>query len=93
MTEANDRVATQANGRAAVRDPAVLIREIETTRENLARTIDALAERVSPGNITRRALARAGGQTSRPEVQLVAASVTIAAAGLVVYLILRRRRR
>ena len=49
----------EANGTVAVRDPDALLREIERTRHNLARTIDALTERASPANITRRAVERA----------------------------------
>ena len=48
----------EADGEVAVRDPNQVISEIESTRENLARTIDALTERVSPGNVARRSLDR-----------------------------------
>src|SRR5438874_1627291 len=40
----------EADGEVAVRDPNQVISEIETTRENLARTLDALTERVRPRN-------------------------------------------
>ncbi|HXA58184.1 MAG TPA: DUF3618 domain-containing protein [Streptosporangiaceae bacterium] len=40
------------------RDPESLEREIERTRDELARTIDALAERVSPRNVASRGVAR-----------------------------------
>jgi Protein of unknown function (DUF3618) len=40
------------------RDPESLEREIERTREELARTIDALADRVSPKNVAARGIAR-----------------------------------
>jgi hypothetical protein len=79
----------EANGEVAVRDPDALIKEIERTRENLARTIDALTQRVSPGNLARRALERAREQASRRQVQL-AAGVTLAA--VAAYLLWRRRR-
>ncbi len=81
----------EEDGKVAVRDPDALIREIERTRENLARTIDALADRVSPGNVTRRAVSRLRKQVSRPEVQAGVAAVllTVAVAG---YLRWRRHR-
>jgi hypothetical protein len=41
------------------RDPEALEREIERTRDELARTIDALADRVSPKNVASRGVARA----------------------------------
>jgi Protein of unknown function (DUF3618) len=82
----------EANGRVAVRDPDVLIKEIERTRENLARTIDALTERVSPGHVAHRALARVREQASRPEVQLVGGVAAAATVALVVYAFWRRRR-
>jgi hypothetical protein len=41
------------------RDPAVIEREIERTREDLARSIDLLAERLSPKRVTQRGMAKA----------------------------------
>jgi uncharacterized protein DUF3618 len=79
----------EANGEVAVRDPDALVKEIERTRENLARTIDTLAERVSPANLTKRAMSRAREQVSRPEVQIGAAAVTVVVLALLVW---RRRR-
>src|SRR5580693_10749307 len=43
----------EPNGTVAVRDPDALLKEIEATRENLARTIDALTERASPASVGR----------------------------------------
>lgn len=40
------------------RDPESLEREIERTRDELARTIDALADRVSPRSVAARGIAR-----------------------------------
>jgi MYXO-CTERM domain-containing protein len=79
----------EANGEVAVRDPDALVKEIERTRENLARTIDALTQRVSPGNLARRALERAREQASRRQVQLAAG---VALAAVAAYLLWRRRR-
>jgi len=80
----------EANGEVAVRDPDQLVKEIERTRENLARTIDTLTERVSPANVAKRAMSKVLDQASRPEVQLGAAAVTVVA---VAFLVWRRWRR
>jgi hypothetical protein len=79
----------EANGEVALRDPDALVKEIERTRENLARTIDTLTERVSPANLGKRALARAREQASRPGVQIGAAAVAVITLALLVW---RRRR-
>jgi len=80
----------EANGEVALRDPDDLVKDIERTRENLARTIDTLTERVSPGNVAKRALSRVRDQVSRPEVQIgAAAALTVVGLALVVW---RRRR-
>lgn len=77
---------------AAPRDPDDLVREIERTRENLAQTIDALTERVSPGQVARRALDRAREQLASPEGMLIGgAAATMVALGVAVYLWRRRR--
>src|ERR1035438_5073651 len=54
------------DGAVATRDPDALVKEIERTRENLARTIDSLTERVSPANAARRVATRAREQAARP---------------------------
>ena len=81
----------EANGEVALRDPDDLVKDIKRTRENLARTIDTLTERVSPANVAKRALSRVRDQASRPEVQIGAAAVltVVTAVALVVW---RRRR-
>jgi hypothetical protein len=82
----------EADGEVAVRDPNQVISEIESTRENLARTIDALTERVSPGNVARRSLERVRERVARPEVQLVGGAVILVTAAAVAYSLWRRRR-
>jgi uncharacterized protein DUF3618 len=67
----------EANGEVAVRDPDQLVKEIERTRENLARTIDTLTERVSPANVAKRAMSKVLDQASRPEVQIGAAAAAV----------------
>ena len=81
------------NGRVARRDSEDIVAEIERTRQNLARTIDTLADRVSPASNARRLRERANEELRRPEVQLAAAAVVFAVTGIVVLRIWARRRR
>ena len=83
------RAMAEANGEVALRDPDALVKEIEQTRANLAQTIDTLAERVSPANVTKRTMARAVEHVSRPQVQIGAAALAVVTLALVVW---RRRR-
>ena len=76
----------------APRDPDALVREIERTRENLAQTIDALTDRVSPANMARRAAGRVREQLASPEGKLIGGAAAAAVAlGVAVYLWRRRR--
>jgi len=72
-------------------DPDSLVTEIEQTRDNLARTIDAIAERVSPANNARRAMEREREQTSKIDMSYVAAGAAVVV-GATVFMIVRRRR-
>ena len=81
----------EANGEVALQDPDALVKQIERTREDLARTIDTLTQRVSPGNVARRAMSRVLDQVSRPEVQLAAGAAALAVVGVAI-LAWRRRR-
>jgi Protein of unknown function (DUF3618) len=76
---------------AATSDPDALVAQIERTRENLAQTIDTLAERVSPAGHVRRMRERALEQASRPEARLAAAAVGLAVVGLVILRVWGRR--
>ena len=78
----------QVNGRVAVRDPDAVINEIERTREDLAHTIDALTERVSPGNVARQTMTEVREQLSRPQVRLAGGAailITVAAIGFALW--------
>jgi hypothetical protein len=87
------RGAVVKRGAAVARnDPDALVAEIARTRENLASTIDSLAELVSPANNVRRLRARAEEQLARPEVRLAAAAVGFAVLSLTVYRLFVRRR-
>lgn len=85
MAEANDTVA--------IRDPDALVKEIERTRESLARTVDELADRVSPANVAHRALDRVREQLQRPEARIAGGALAaLTVIGLTAYLVRRRHR-
>jgi len=81
------------SGTVAKGDPEVLVAEIERTREDLARTIDSMAERVSPANNLRILREKLAAQVARPEVQLGAAAIGLTVVGLAVLRVWARRRR
>jgi Protein of unknown function (DUF3618) len=80
------------NGKVAKRDSDDIVAEIERTRQNLARTIDTLADRVSPASNVRRFRDEAAAQMAKPEVQLAALAVALAVTGITIYRIWGRRR-
>ncbi len=86
------RGTVAVNGKVAKRDSDAIVAEIEHTRQSLARTIDSLADRVSPANNVRRMRERAAEQLARPEVQLAAAAVVLAVVGVTIYRVWGRRK-
>jgi Protein of unknown function (DUF3618) len=74
-----------------VRDPDALVNEIERTRENLARTIDAIAGRVNPATNARKAMDRVREQVSQIDMRYVAVGGAVVV-GTVALLIWRRRK-
>lgn len=86
------RGAAAANGRVAKRDSDEIVADIERTRQNLARTIDSLADRVSPASNVRRLRERAAQEAARPEVQLAALAGALAVTGIAIYRVWGRRR-
>jgi hypothetical protein len=87
------RGAVAVEGAVAKGDPDVLVAQIERTREDLARTIDSLADRVSPAGNVRMLRAKVAEQAARPEVQLGAAAVGAAVIGLAILRMWARHRR
>jgi hypothetical protein len=69
-----------------------LVREIESTRANLARTIDEITDRVSPANVARRTTDRAKERLSQVD-PLIGGAVALAAVSVTCYLIWRRLRK
>jgi predicted TIM-barrel fold metal-dependent hydrolase len=99
MADADPDNAVELHGTVAVqgqvtgKDPDSIVAQIERTRENLAQTIDTLADRVSPANNVRRLREQAMEQAARPEVRLAAAAVGLAILGVAIIRIWGRRRR
>jgi hypothetical protein len=99
MAEADADNAVELHGKVAApgavngKDPTAIVAQIERTRENLAQTIDTLAERVSPANNVRRLREQAIEQAARPEVRLAVAAVGLAILGVAVIRIWGRRRK
>jgi len=94
-TVTNNTVAegTVARNNSAKNSPEALVAEIEHTRDDLARTIDALADRVSPASNVRLVKEKLRAQASKPEVQLGAAAAGALLVGVTLLGIWARRRR
>jgi hypothetical protein len=72
--------------------PSALVTEIERTRTELARTIDEIADRVSPAKVARRASEQLGARISQVD-PLIGGAVALAAVSVSSYLIWRRLRK
>jgi hypothetical protein len=72
--------------------PDALVGEIEQTRTELARTIDEIADRVSPANVARRTSERVRERISQVD-PLVGGAVALAAVSVTCYFVWRRLRR
>jgi hypothetical protein len=82
----------EVKGEVAVRDSGEVMSEIERTRANLANTIDALTDRVSPGNVARQSLDRVREQASRPQVRMAAGAVALVTVAAVAFALWRRNK-
>ncbi|HEY1625944.1 MAG TPA: DUF3618 domain-containing protein [Streptosporangiaceae bacterium] len=69
-----------------------LVSDIEQTRESLARTIDAISDRVSPANIARRAGDRVRERIAAVDPVMAGGAVVVVAGVTVAWFLLRRRR-
>lgn len=72
--------------------PGELVTEIERTRSELARTIDEIADRVSPSKVAQRTSARVREQISQID-PLIGGAVALAAVSVTCYFIWRRIRK
>lgn len=69
--------------------PDALVGEIERTRANLARTIDEIADRVTPANVMKRATDRAKERLSQVD-PLIGGAVALATVSVTCYFIWRK---
>jgi hypothetical protein len=68
---------------------AALVTEIERTRTDLARTIDAISDRVSPSKVAQRTSAQIKNRLSQVD-PLVGGAVALAAVSVTCYFVWRR---
>ena len=55
-------------------DPEVIRRDIEVTRQDLSRDVDALTEKVSPGRVVHRSMDRAKGRLASAKDRVMGSS-------------------
>jgi hypothetical protein len=72
--------------------PNALVGEIARTRADLARTIDEIADRVSPSNVARRATDDVRERISQID-PLIGGAVALAAISVTCYMVWRRLRK
>jgi hypothetical protein len=75
-------------------DQDALVADIDRTRTELARTIDAISDRVSPKKNVQRTLEQLRQQTSQvdPLIASVAAAAAVLVSVTVIFLVRRRKR-
>ena len=74
-------------------DQDALVADIEQTRVQLARTIDAIADRVSPQKNLSRALEQVRQRVSRVDPLIAGAAAGVVLVSVTVVFLVRRRRR
>ena len=74
-------------------DQATLVADIDRTRAELARTIDAISERVSPKRNARRAVDQIRERVSQIDPVMAGAAAGAVAIGVTVLFLWRRRKR
>jgi hypothetical protein len=74
-------------------DQDTLVADIDRTRAELARTIDAISDRVSPKKNVQRATERLRERASQIDPVMAGAAAAAAVVGVTVLLLLRRRKR
>ena len=74
-------------------DQDALVADIDRTRAELARTIDAISERVSPKRNVHRALEQARQRASQVDPLIAGAATAAVLVSVTVIFLVRRRRR
>ena len=73
--------------------PDTLVSEIDRTREQLARTIDEISDRLRPKNIARRGVARVRERASQVDPLIGTAAAAVVVTGVAAFFLWRLRRR
>ena len=68
------------------------IKEIEQAREDLARTIDAITDKVSPASVARRTAGKLRQRVQSVDPKLAAAGAAVVVVGVAALVVWRRRR-
>jgi len=74
-------------------DQETLVADIDRTRAQLARTIDAISDRVSPRRNVQRAADRLRERAGRVDPVMAGAAAAAVVVGVTVLVLLRRRKR
>jgi hypothetical protein len=74
-------------------DQDELVADIDRTRADLARTIDAISDRVSPKKNVHRAMDQVRERAAQIDPLVAAAAAAVVVVGLTAFVLLRRRRR
>jgi len=74
-------------------DQDALVADIDRTRAELARTIDAISDRVSPKKNVDRAVDQIRRRASQIDPIMAGAAAAVVVVGLTVFVLLRRRRK
>jgi hypothetical protein len=83
----------QADTESKPADQDALVADIDRTRAELARTIDAISDRVSPKKNARRALDQVRQRAAQIDPMLAGGAAAALAVGVVVLVVWRRRKR
>jgi len=73
-------------------DQDALVADIDRTRSDLARTIDAIADRVSPKKNVNRAMEQVRQRASQIDPLMASAAAAVVVVGMVGFILLRRRK-
>ena len=73
-------------------DQDALVADIDRTRSDLARTIDAIADRVSPKKNVNRALEQVRQRASQIDPLMAGGGAAVVVVGVVGFILLRRRK-
>jgi len=88
-----EHTMAQAETESKPADQDALVADIDRTRAELARTIDAISDRVSPKKNARRALDQVRQRAAQIDPMLAGGAAAVVAVGVVVLIVWRRRKR